>query len=111
MKINKVLIKIGHGKKFLGLFLRVCSPISSSAYHVCNVMYLLWTQSISGSRRGGGGQGFRYPPLQNHKNIGLLSNTGTDHDKSQSYQARIPSCAIIGTPAKRHLNGVSLAGR
>ena len=32
-------------------------------------------------------------------------------EKSQSYQASIPCWAIIGPPAKRHLNGVSLAGR
>ena len=31
-------------------------------------------------------------------------------EKSQSYQASIPCWAIIGQPAKRHLNGVSLAG-
>ena len=58
----------------------------------------------------GGGQGSGPPPpLENHKNIGFLSNTGQDPEKSQSYQARIQSWAIIGTPAKRHLNGVSLA--
>ena len=32
------------------------------------------------SRGGGGGQGVRTPPppLQNHKNLGFLSNTGPD---------------------------------
>ena len=31
--------------------------------------------------------------------------------KSQSYYSSIHCWAIIGPPAKRHLNGVSLAGR
>ena len=57
-----------------------------------------------------GGQGFRTPPPpENHKNIWYRSNTVPE--KSQSYQASIQCWAIIGTPAKRHLNGVSLAGR
>ena len=49
--------------------------------------------------------------LENHKNIGFLSNTGPDPRKWQSYQASIQCRVIIGTPAKRHLNGVSLAGQ
>ena len=32
-------------------------------------------------------------------------------EKSQSYQASIQCLTIIGPPAKRHLNGVLLAGR
>ena len=44
-------------------------------------------------------------PLKNHKNIGFPSNTGPDplinHKATKS--------AFIGTPAKRHLNVVSLA--
>ena len=43
------------------------------------------------------------PPLKNHKNIGFLSNTGSDPLKNCSYQASIQCWAIIGTPAKRHL--------
>ena len=57
------------------------------------------------------GQGSELPPLENYKNIGFLSNTCPDLEKSQSYHIRIQSWAITGTPAKRHLNGVSLAGR
>ena len=57
----------------------------------------------------GGGQGLL------HKNIGSLSNIGTDplekKHKATKKPARIQCWAIIGTPAKRHLNGVSLAGR
>ena len=47
------------------------------------------------------------PPPKNHKNIGFLKSP----EKSQSYQSSIQCWAIIGTPAKRHLNGVSLEGR
>ena len=61
---------------------------------------------------GGGGQGVRTPPpppppLKNHKNIGLLSKTGRGPLKITKLQC----WAIIGLPAKRHLNGVLLAGR
>ena len=59
---------------------------------------------ISRSRGGGGG-------ITDHKSIGFLSNTGPHPENSQSYQARIQSWSSIGTPAKRHLNGVSLVGR
>ena len=64
---------------------------------------------MGGSR--GGDRGPDRPTLENHRNIGFLSHTGLDPEKSQSYQARIQSWAIIGTPAKRHLNGVSLVGQ
>ena len=60
-------------------------------------------------QRGGGGPD--PPPLKNHKNKGFLSNTGPDPRKWQSYPASIQCQVIIGTPAKRHLNGVSLVGR
>ena len=65
---------------------------------------------MGGSR---GGQGVRTPPppLKNHKNIGFLSNMGLDPQKWQSYQASIQCRVTIGTLAKCHLNGVSLAGR
>ena len=36
------------------------------------------------------------PPLKNHKNIGVLRNTGLGLLKSQSYQASIQCWAIIG---------------
>ena len=55
---------------------------------------------MCGSR---GGQGVRTPPpppLKNHKNIGFLSNTGSDPLKN--YNA---------TKSTFNLNGVSLAGR
>ena len=63
---------------------------------------------------GKGGQGVRTPPPpKNRKNIGFLSNTGPDPLKNPNATKPafnvVPS--IIGTPAKCHLDGVSLAGR
>ena len=55
---------------------------------------------------GGGGS------LKNHKNIGFLTNTGPDPLKS--YKAARPAFNVepaSETPAKRHVNDVSLAGR
>ena len=62
---------------------------------------------------GGGRAGGPDPPPTPEKlqNIGFLSNSGPDPPKSQSYRASIQCWAIISTPAKRHLHGVSLAGR
>ena len=60
---------------------------------------------MRGSRGGDNGSG--PPPLKNYKNIGFLSNDGPD----PSYQASIQCWVIIGPPAERHLNNVSLAGR
>ena len=58
-------------------------------------------------------RGSRGPPPENHKNKGFLSNTGLDPLKNHkaTNPARIQCWAIIGSPAKHHLNGVSLAGR
>ena len=50
-------------------------------------------------------------PLINYKNIGFLSNIGSDPLKIISYKSSILCWAIIGPPVKRHINGVSLAGR
>ena len=50
-------------------------------------------------------------PLKNHKNIEFLSNWFGSPEKSQSYQASIQCWAIISMPAKRHLNGISMAGQ
>ena len=57
-----------------------------------------------------GVQGILTLPEQSQK-YRVLSNTGLDPLRSQSYQAGIQFGGIIGTPAKRHLNGVLLAGR
>ena len=53
---------------------------------------------------GGGGAGGPDHPLENYQNLGRSRTP----EKSQSYQASIQCWAIIGPPAKRHLNGVSL---
>ena len=59
------------------------------------------------SEEGGGGVQGSGPPLENHKNIGFLSNTG-----SPSYQASIQCWAINHRPtSETPLFGVSLAGR
>ena len=60
-----------------------------------------------------GVQGSRTPPpSENHKNIGFLSNTGPDRLKNhKATQSAFIVGPFIGTPAKRHLNGVSLADR
>ena len=47
------------------------------------------------------GTGASEPPLENHKNIGLLSNIGPD---SLATYASVQCRAIIGPLAKRHLN-------
>ena len=55
-----------------------------------------------------GGTGGPDPPLpKNHKNIGFVCNTSPGSpEKSQSCQVSNQCWAIIGPPAKRHLNGV-----
>ena len=65
---------------------------------------------MGGSRRGTKGRTLP-PPPKNHKKYRVPSNSGPDPlKKYKSEQASIQFRAIIGTPAKRHLNGVSLAG-
>ena len=61
---------------------------------------------------GGGGQGSGSPPGK-HKAIGyfFLQYWSGSPRKLQSYQASSQCSAIIGPPAKRHLNGISLEGR
>ena len=67
-----------------------------------------YCDTCADTEAGTGGQ----DPLKNHKNMGFLSNTDPDPlKKSQSYQASVQCLANICTPAKRHLNGISLTGR
>ena len=57
-------------------------------------------------QRGGGGA--RDPDaLESYKNLGFHSNT--DPDPLENHKATKP--AIIGPPAKRHLNGAALTDR
>ena len=59
------------------------------------------------SKGGGGGAGGPDPPpLENHINTAILVRIPR---KITKYEASIQRWAIIGTPAKCHLNGASLA--
>ena len=60
--------------------------------------------------RGGWGEGGSDPP-ENHKSIGLSSIIGLDLLKITKLQSQHLKWAIIGPPAKRNFNGVSLVGR
>ena len=61
-----------------------------------------------------GDRGSRIPPppekSQSYR-VSLIQYWSGSLEKSQSYQARIQRQAIICPPAKRHFNGVSLAGQ
>ena len=61
-------------------------------------------------QRGWGGTGVQTipPPLENHKDIGFLSNTVPDHLKN--HKATKPAFNV-GPLSARQRNGVSLAGR
>ena len=48
---------------------------------------------------------------ENHKNIGFSSITGLDLLKITKLQSQHSMWTIIGLPAKRHFNGISLVGR
>ena len=62
--------------------------------------------TIRGSRAGNRGSDPPPPPWKSQNQYWSGSP-----DKLQSYQPRIQSWAIFGPPAKRHLNGISQAGR
>ena len=67
---------------------------------------------MGGSRGGGGGGRGSGLPLKNHKKIGFLNNTGLDPLKN--HKATKPAFNVgqsSAPPVKRHLNGISLAGR
>ena len=100
-----------HHLEFLCLN-RGCTGSPESSLHLskCHIVWnnMLWLIYHVRIQRGGTGGP---DPLENYKNIGFLSNTCPDPLKSQRYQVSIQCLAIIGPPAKRHLNGVSLAGQ
>ena len=56
-----------------------------------------------------GGQEVRIPPRKSQK-YRFFSNTGPDSLKIVKLLSQLSILAIIGTLAKRHLNGGSLAG-
>ena len=73
-----------------------------------NCVYKI-SDDIKHARIQRGGQGVQTPhPLKNHKNILFLSNTGPNPVKITKLPNQIQCWPIIGTPAKRHLNGVLL---
>ena len=51
------------------------------------------------------------PPPENQKFIGFPSNTGPDPLEITKLPSQHSTGAIIGPPAKRHVDGVSQAGR
>ena len=78
---------------------RFKTPISPHSLSICSGRKLhSWADP-----EGGGGDRGSGPPLKNHKNIVNLSNTGPDPQKNNK--------ATKQASAKRHLNGVLLAGR
>ena len=72
-------------------------------------MFKTHTSSCAGPEGGGAGGP---DPLKNHKFIGFPPrNTGPDLLKITKLPSQHSFWAIIGPPAKRHFNIVSLAGR
>ena len=65
---------------------------------------------MGGPKVGGGVVG-PVPPEKSQKYRVSKQCLSGSPEKAQSYQASIQFWAIVGTPAKRNLNGVSLAGR
>ena len=59
-------------------------------------------------QRGTGGPD---PPPRKSQKYRFFSNTGPDPLKIVKLPSQLSILAKIGTPAKRHLNGGSLAGR
>ena len=66
---------------------------------------------MCGSRGGDGGSGPPPPVKKSQKYRVSKQYWFGSPEKSQSFQASIQCWANIGTPARRHLNGVSLVGR
>ena len=105
--VNLLLVSLG----------LITENIWVSTRAVGTYMYIACVKTMCGSRGGTWGSD---PPLKNYKNIGFLGDTGPDPLKKHkatkpAFKVGPPAArqrnAIIGTPAKRHLNGVSLAGR
>ena len=58
-----------------------------------------------------GGRGVVRTPLKNHKSIGFLSNSGPDPWKITKLRCQHSMSGHYRPASRRHLNGVSLAGR
>ena len=81
------------------------TTLESTLTIVCSCCRMAVNVMCMGGSRGGA---WDPDPLKNHKNIAFFSNTGPEPLMSQ---AIIQCKVIIGPLAKRHLFGVSLAGR
>ena len=66
---------------------------------------------MGGSRGGDRGSGPPPPEKSQKYTRDSCQYLFRSPEKSHSYQASIQHLAIIGPPAKCHLNGISLAGR
>ena len=77
-------------------------------FTLCEYAFLPMCSSRGGDR----GSGPPPPPEKKSKSYRVSSQYWSEFPgKSQSYQASFQCWTIIGPPAKRHLNGVSLTGR
>ena len=105
-----ILVQLSFGVPFIGQ-LKICYFSMFFSYSIPSLNAIAKRKASYADPEGGGGEGDLDPP-EKSQNKGFSSNTGLDSLKnSQSYQASIQCRAIIGTPSKRHLNCVSLAGR
>ena len=96
----------------LGCGCSIESEATAQVSHLFNITQVSHVRAMCGSRGGTRGPDPPHPPpKKNHKNIEVLSNSGPDPLKVTRLPNQHSMLAIIRTPAKRHLNGVSLAGR
>ena len=85
--------------------------ITSTFQCVVRRLTLLKMGPLTCGCRGGTGCPNPPPPPKNYKNRVSLQYWSGSIEKSPSHKTRIQCWAIIGTPPKRNLNGVSVAGR
>ena len=75
------------------------------AHHKMGVQYISISVYLVRSMRGSRGRGYGAPPPpEKSQNMNFLAILDRIPWNSQNYQASIRRWAIIGTPAKRHLN-------
>ena len=88
------------------------SPLTFSCIICLRFNMLCSLSFMGGSKGGGGGQGVWTPPPEKSQKYRVSKQYWSGSPvKPQSLQANIHSWATIGPPVKRHLIGVSLAGR
>ena len=80
--------------------------------NVFELFFFVEAKPWSDPEEGTGGTGPLPPPnTEKSQKYRVSLQYWSDLQKSQSYQTSIQCWAIVGPPAKRHLNGVTLAGR